>query len=125
MRNDGYDTEIDRIIREAIELTDKPGADLNGKIKASLYEKERLMRKEPAARVLSVWYLPMILNLVIFLMLAIVSFMMISNTYLSYLATGICLYIGLAGILLTAVGVKRTNMKENITICIEKRGELA
>ena len=125
MRNDGYDTEIDRIIREAIELTDKPGADLNGKIKASLYEKERLMRKEPAARVLSVWYLPMILNLVTFLMLAIASFMMISNTYLSYFATGICLYIGLAGILLTAVGVKRTNMKENITICIEKSGELA
>lgn len=125
MRNDGYDTEIDRIIREAIELTDKPGADLDGKIKAALYEKERLMRKEPAARVLSVWYLPMILNLVTFLMLAIASFMMISNTYLSYFATGICLYIGLAGILLTAVGVKRTNMKENITICIEKRGELA
>ena len=49
----------------------------------------------------------------------------ISNTYLSYFAAGICLYIGLAGVLLTIVGVKRTNMKEEITIRIEKRGALA
>ena len=44
---------------------------------------------------------------------------------MSYFAAGIYLYIGLAGVLLTIVGVKRTNMKEEITIRIEKRGALA
>ena len=58
-------------------------------------------------------------------MLAIISLMVIHNTYLSYFAAGICFYIGMAGVLLTIVGVKRTNMKEDITIRIEKRGALA
>ena len=59
------------------------------------------------------------------IMLAGAALIVISNTYLSYCAAGICLYIGLAGVLLTIVGVKRTNMKEEITIRIEKRGALA
>ena len=67
----------------------------------------------------------MILNLATFILLAIISLMLIHNTYLSYFAAGICFYIGLAGVLLTIVGVKRTNMKEDITIRIEKRGALA
>ncbi len=66
----------------------------------------------------------MILNLATFIMLAVVALMVINNTYLSYFAVGICSYIGLAGVLLTIVGIKRTNMKENITIRIEKRGAL-
>ena len=54
-------------------------------------------------------------------MLALVSLLLINNTYLSYFAAGICFYIGIAGVLLTIVGVKRTNMKEDITIHVEKR----
>ena len=83
------------------------------------------MQKQPATRGFSLWYLPMILNLVTFIMLAGVALIVISNTYLSYFAAGICFYIGLAGVLLTIVGVKRTNMKEDITIRVEKRGALA
>ena len=83
------------------------------------------MQKQPATRAFSLWYLPMILNLATFILLAIISLMLIHNTYLSYFAAGICFYIGLAGVLLTIVGVKRTNMKEDITIRIEKRGALA
>ena len=51
--------------------------------------------------------------------------MIIENVYLSYFAAGICLYIGAAGILLTIVGVKRANIKEEITIRMKKRGVLA
>ena len=50
---------------------------------------------------------------------------MIENSYLSYFVAGICFYVGIAGILLTIVGVKRANIKEDITIRIEKRGVLA
>lgn len=82
------------------------------------------MRKKPALRVLSLWYIPMILNLVTFIMLAIISLMLISNTYLAYFAAGICLYIGLTGILLTVLGVKRTNIKKDIVVRVEKRGAL-
>ena len=125
MRNNSFDTEIDEIIRASVKLTDEPSRELNSNLKAVLYLKETAMQKQSAMRILSLWYLPMILNLVTFTMLAVAALMVISNIYLACFAAGICLYIGLAGVLLTIVGVKRTNMKEDITIHVEKRGALA
>lgn len=125
MKNDLFNTEIDEIIRDSIKLADEPDPELNNKLKAALYQKEAEMREQPAMRGFSLWYLPMILNLVTFIMLAGVALIVINNTYLSYFAAGICFYIGLSGVLLTIVGVKRTNMKEDITIHVEKRSVLA
>ncbi|KAI4441538.1 hypothetical protein FMM80_07505 [Schaedlerella arabinosiphila] len=116
---------LDELIRASMKLADEPAPELNQRLKAALYQKEAAMKKQPATRALSLWYLPMILNLAAFAMLAAAALMVISNTYLSYFAAGICFYIGLAGVLLTIVGVKRTNMKEDITIHIRKRGVLA
>ena len=73
---------------------------------------------------ISLWYLPMVLNLITFSLLALLALIMIENIYLSYLAAGICFYVGAAGILLTILGVKRANIKEEITIHIKKRGVL-
>ncbi len=124
MKNDFFNTEIDEIVRASMKLDDEPAPELNNKLKSALYQKEEAMPKQPITRSFSLWYLPMILNLITFMMLAVVALVVISNTYLSYFAVGICSYIGLAGVLLTVVGVKRTNMKEDITIHIEKRGAL-
>lgn len=124
MKDNHFETEIDEIIRASLELPDEPDPELNNKLKAVLYQEEAAMRKKPALRVLSLWYIPMILNLVTFIMLAIISLMLISNTYLAYFAAGICLYIGLTGILLTVLSVKRTNIKKDIVVRVEKRGAL-
>lgn len=124
MENNHTDIELDKIIRDSIKLTDEPSVELNNILKATLYQQEAAMRKVPATHSLYLWYLPMILNLITFLMLAIVSLIAINNTYLSYFFAGICFYIGLAGVLLTVVGVKRTNIKQDITIYIQKRGAL-
>ena len=124
MKDNRFETEIDEIIRASLELPDEPDPELNNKLKAVLYQEEAAMRKKPALRVLSLWYIPMILNLVTFIMLAIISLMLISNTYLAYFAAGISLYIGLTGILLTVLGVKRTNIKKDIVVRVEKRGAL-
>ncbi len=125
MKDDHRNTDIDEIIRTSVKLDDEPAVELNKKLKAALYQQEAVMRKQPAARTISLWYLPMILNLVTFVMLAFVSLLAINNAYLSYFAAGICFYIGIAGVLLTMIGVKRTNIKEEIAIRIEKRGVLA
>lgn len=122
MKDNRFETEIDEIIRASMEVPDEPGSELNNELKAVLYRQEAAMRKRPALRVLSLWYIPMILNLATFIMLAVISLMLISNTYLAYFAAGICLYIGLTGILLTVLGVRRTNIKEDIAVCVEKRG---
>ena len=70
MKNDLFNTEIDEIIRASMKLADEPDPELNNKLKATLYQKEAVMRKQPATRGFSLWYLPMILNLVTFIMLA-------------------------------------------------------
>ena len=124
MREHRSDTEIEDIIRASMKMTDIPSPELNNKLKAALYQQEAVIRKQTATHTLSLWYLPMLLNLVTFSLLAVFALTIIENVYLSYFAAGICLYLCVAGILITIVGVKRTNLKEDITIHIEKRGIL-
>lgn len=125
MRDNCPNMEIEEAIRASMKLTDVPPPELNHKLKAALYQQEAVLQKQPATHKLSLWYLPMVLNLITFSLLALFALIMIENIYLSYFAAGICFYIGAAGILLTIVGVKRGNIKEDITIHIEKRGVLA
>ena len=125
MRNDRSNMEIEEIIRASMKMTDVPEKELNFKLKAAVREQEAVLRRESAMHKVSLWYLPMILNLIMFSLLALFALLMIENIYLSYFAAGICIYVGAAGILLTIVGVKRANIKEAITISIEKRGALA
>lgn len=125
MRNDRSNMEIEEIIRASMKMTDVPEKELNFKLKAAVREQEALLQRESAMHKVSLWYLPMILNLIMFSLLALFALLMIENIYLSYFAAGICIYVGAAGILLTIVGVKRANIKEEITISIEKRGALA
>ncbi len=116
---------MEEAIRASMKMTDVPAPELNRKLKAALYQQEAVLRKQPVTHKISLWYLPMVLNLITFSLLALFAFIMIENIFLSYFASGICVYFGVAGILLTAVGVKRGNIKEEIIIRIEKRGVLA
>lgn len=125
MKENRSNMEIEEIIRASMKMTDVPAPELNHKLKAALYQQEAVLRNQPAMYQLSLWYLPMVLNLITFSLLALFALIMIENIYLSYFAAGICFYIGVAGILLTIAGVKRANIKEDITIRIEKRGVLA
>ena len=125
MKDDRSNMEIEKVIRASMKITDVPAPELNHKLKAALYQQEAVLRRQPAVRKLSIWYLPMVLNLITFSLLAVFALIMVENIYLSYFAAGVCLCAGLAGILLTIVGAKRTNIKEDITIRIEKRGVLA
>ena len=125
MKENRSNMEIEEIIRASMKMTDVPAPELNHKLKAALYQQEAVLRSQPAMYQLPLWYLPMVLNLITFSLLALFALIMIENIYLSYFAAGICFYIGVAGILLTIAGVKRANIKEDITIRIEKRGVLA
>ncbi len=125
MRDNHSDMEIEEVIRASMKMAAVPAPELNNKLKAALYQQEAALQKQPAMRKLLLWYLPMVLNLATFSLLAFLALIMIENIYLSYFAAGICFYVGAAGILLTIVGAKRTNIREEIAIRIEKRGVLA
>ena len=125
MRDNHSNMEIDEVIRASMKMADVPAPELNNKLKAALYQQEIILQKQPVMHKLSLWYLPMVLNLITFSLLAVFALIMIENIYLSYFTAGVCFYVGVSGILLTIVGVKRANIKEDITIRIEKRGVLA
>lgn len=113
------------VIQASMKMTDVPDPELNQKLKAALYQQEAVLQKQPATHKVSIWYLPMILNLITFSLLGVCALSVIENIYLSYMTAGVCFYVGLAGVLLTLVGVKRANIKEELAIRIEKRGVLA
>ena len=116
-----YDnTELDRLIRKSISRQDIPSPVLNNSLKVELYSREAAMRKTSPAKKLSLWYLPMTVNLIIFVLLGVSAFVTISNPWPAFLAAGICGYIALAGILLTVIGIRRTNIKDEITVYIQK-----
>lgn len=120
MKKEYDNTELDSLIRESISRQDIPSPVLNNSLKAELYSRGASIRKTASAKKLSLWYLPMTVNLIFFLLLGVASFVAISNPWLSFLATGVCGYIALAGILLTVIGIKRANIKKEITVYIQK-----
>lgn len=120
MKKQYGNTELDRLIRKSISRQDIPSPVLNNSLKVELYSREAAMRKTSPAKKLSLWYLPMTVNLIIFLLLGVTAFVTISNPWLAFLAAGICGYIALAGILLTVIGIRRTNIKDEITVYIQK-----
>lgn len=117
-----FNPEFDDMIRAALRIEDQPPVQLNNELKAELYERERMMRQTNPGKVVSLWYLPMVLNLIIFTMIGVVAVLLTSNLYLAVLAAAVCTYMALAGVIITVVGVKRTNLKEDIMIRIEKGG---
>ena len=123
MREHGSKMELEEIIRTSMKMTDVPAPELNDKLKVALYQQEVALQKQPETHKLSL--LPMVLNLITCSLLGLVALIMIENIYLSYFAAGICFYVGLVGVLLTIVGVKRANLKEEITVHIQKRGVMA
>lgn len=122
MKDNRSDIEMEEAIRASMKMTDIPAQELDKKLKVALYQKEAILQKQHAVHKVSLWYLPMVLNLLTFSLLALLALLMIENIYVSYLVAGICLYVGMAGILLTIAGAKKANIKEDITIRIEKRG---
>lgn len=122
MENKNCGNELNELIRASMELEDTPSPELNAHLKASLYKREADLRQTESVHAIPLWYVPMILNFVTFSLFAILSLFVIGNPYIAKLIAGICAYIGVAGIFITAVGVKRTDMKEAITIHVQKRG---
>ena len=46
--------------------------------------------------------------------------LLIDSLYLSVLAAAACAYMGIAGVVITVVGIKRTDLREEISVHIKK-----
>lgn len=119
------DTQIDALINQSIKIKDTPSDELNRNLKASLYQREAVLKRSTPTHSISLWYLPMILNFTLFALFAACAILLIANLYIAILVSSICVYICLSGIAITIIGVKRTKMGENMSFHVQKRGSLA
>lgn len=124
MENKNYENSLDELIRASMEVTDEPSCELNIRLKAELYQKEAAMAGKQM-RSISLWYVPMVLNFILFSLFAVFALLVIANPYIAKLIAGICLYMSMAGVFITLLGVKRANLKEDVMVHIQKRGVLA
>ncbi len=124
MENNYNENSLNELIRASMELEDKPSFELNALLKAELYQKEAAMSVKQVHSI-SLWYVPMILNFISFLLFAVFALLVIPNPYIAKLLAGICLYMSTAGIFITLLGVKRARLKEEVTVYIQKRGVAA
>lgn len=123
MKHEPHTPELDALLRAALADPDAaPAPELDRQLKTALYQREAALRRRPATRALPLWYLPMAANLLFALLLAAAALLVIPNAGLALLAAGGCLYLGLAGVLLTLLGLKRTHLKEALTLRLAKRG---
>lgn len=118
------DDKLDELIRASIKTKDVPSPKLNNDLKIKLYHKEAQIRQGTLIRDIPIWYVPMVLNVLIFSLLAILAFIMITNQYLAIFTVGICVYFSITGVVITLVGLKRTNIKDELTLHVKKRGAL-
>ena len=64
MKDNHSNMEIEEVIRASMKMTDVPAPEVNNQLKTTLYQQEAILRKQPATHKLSLWYLPMVLNLI-------------------------------------------------------------
>ena len=76
MRDNHSNEEMQEAIRASMKITDVPTPELNKKLKVALYQQEAVLRKQPATHSLSLWYLPMVLNIITFSLLAVFAWIM-------------------------------------------------
>lgn len=115
---------LDDIIRKSTQLDEQPSTQLNNILKAKVREKEAHMSAAQEKKEISLWYLPMILNGLIFITLAFMVLILIPNSFISQVLTGICIYLTLAGVILTLAAVKLSDFKTTFTIELNKGGLL-
>lgn len=116
--------QLDTLIKQSLEIKETPSQKLNLQLKKELYKQKQVKKniKETTERTVSFWFLPMILNFILFSLAAAFFFATVSNPCLLTFFILICIHASMAGILLTIIGLKRTPLKQEMSIRFKKRG---
>ena len=119
MKSERRDPKLEDAVRSALHAARAPSPEESNAVKIALYRRETEARK---ARTLSLWYLPMAGNALLFALLAAAALLGISDPLLARLLAGACVYAALAGAALTAVGVRRGNLKAELSVRMRRKG---
>ena len=112
---------FDRRLTAALQTGEEPGAELNAVLKARLYQKERELQSRPAARRLSLWWLPMTANFFVCGVPALI-FALPIMPLAAHLAAFALGWLAVGGVVMTFVGLKCSDLKEQLTLELPQKG---
>lgn len=113
--------KLDELIGNSLQTKEEPDAELNILLKARLYQAENVMRQNKGQRQISLWYIPMLLNGIMFLAIAVMCRVFISDIVILSIVTTVCTYLTIAGIVLTVAGIKYSDFKTLCFVIIRKK----
>ena len=113
MKSERRDPRLEEAVRCALRAAPAPSPAQTNALKIALYRREAERRK---GRALSLWYLPMLGNALLFALLAAAALQVIAHPLLARLLAGACAYAALAGAALTFLGVRRGNLKQELSV---------
>lgn len=83
--------------------------------------KENAMRQNNGQRQISLWYIPMLLNGIMFFAIAVMCRVLIWDFVILSVVTTVYTYVAIAGIVLTVAGIKCSVFKTLCSVTIRKR----
>lgn len=116
MEKDRFDDRL----AAALHTGEEPGGELNAVLKARLYQKERELQRRPARR-LSLWWLPMTANLFVCGVPAVL-FALPVMPLAAHLAAFALGWLAVGGVVMTFVGLKCSDLKEQLTLELPRKG---
>lgn len=113
------DKHLDKIeaqIKDSLKTEEVPGEELNRLLNMQLLQKETSMNAEKKRNKRFLWYLPMLLNTLVFGVLGVMFSLLVQNNLAEKILLSICIYLIIAGITLTAAGIRYGNFKKVFTV---------
>lgn len=116
------DDPLGQGIKNAMASYETPEENLNKILMRQIREKEAYLKESSGARTISLWYLPMLLNGLLFGILAFLGYYLIPSVLLAKLVMSICIYMAIAGVALTAAGMWFSDLKKRWFWYLKKEG---
>lgn len=104
--------DLDQLIKDSLITYENPSVSLNSKLKIKLYDARH-------SRV-SLWYVPMLLNFLVFILLNMMAQLLVQQIIILKAFHIMSVYLISSGIILTLIGVKYANLKDSLTL--ERKG---
>ena len=114
-KNSDFDQSIRRVLHQN---TPEPSSELNAQLSARLWQRQEELQK-PKQRTICLWWLPMVANLIVCGVPAVLFALPIMPLW-AHLASLALAWLAIGGVVLTFIGLKTSNFKENTTIVLRQ-----
>ena len=115
------DKKFDVALNAALLNSETPPPELDAVLKAKLYQRQEQLQGEGAQRKVHLWWLPMVANLIVCGVPAAI-FALPVMPLAAHLAAFALGWLAVGGVVLTLVGLKCSDLKEQLTLVLPARG---